>query len=274
MIPAHEYRSVGEPLPVGKQVNINHVMCNAGTDTRGRLYIKRLEGAVVSYCHNCGEHGYVKLNNLRSITDLLKANDSIEKGGHGDIELPHDCIPLRDDWPNEAASWLWKYGITAEEVVNNNITYSPSWNRLILPVYDGGKLVFWQGRAVNSKQTPKYVNARAVAKPMATFLATHNPSKVVVIVEDILSAIKVSRCVDSIALLGTSPDFDCLREKVEGYAEVVVWLDNDSAGVKKSVELANRLSLVVWGVLKNFSSIYTQPKEIDDPILADILGGL
>ena len=49
------------PDSLGEQVNVNHVACTAGLDTKKRLYIKRTEkngrDIILAYCHHCGFSG-------------------------------------------------------------------------------------------------------------------------------------------------------------------------------------------------------------------------
>ena len=41
-------------MDVGETVRINHADCEAGEDTRRRLYITMKPDILLGYCHNCG----------------------------------------------------------------------------------------------------------------------------------------------------------------------------------------------------------------------------
>jgi hypothetical protein len=277
VIPAHVFTKAGAELQPDEQLRIDHSDCPSGQDTRGRLYIKRKhDGTLLAYCHNCGDYGvHSSRGKTKAIRDLLIEHEAAQRNGAGELVLPPDIIVNPDAWPLEAQAWVYKYGITRDEIIDNELCYSPSWDRVILPVYGDGKLLYWQGRAVRKDQDPKYVSAKAHPKVMAWQLA---PGKrtcdKIIIVEDRLSSIKVGRYVDSVALLGTSPDIDCLTERLQMYKKVGIILDPDQAGFRKGTELAARLSLVFRGRVMHYSSFLQQPKEMDDMTLAAISSGL
>jgi 5S rRNA maturation endonuclease (ribonuclease M5) len=280
MIPAKEFAPAADSLVIGEQTRINHDNCKAGVDTRGRLYVKRDQHAVLAYCHNCGDYGIASRGpKIKNIKDLLVENEQLAQvNGRGELVLPPDIVYTRGAMPLGAWGWLEQY-ITWAEVVDNEIGYSPSWDRVILPVYEDGKLVYWQGRALR-KDTEKYISAKAHPKVMAWKignLPTGGDDKLI-IVEDYLSAIKVSRYCDAVALLGTSPDIDCLSERLHNYKSVGVLLDPDMAGINKAYELAKRLSLVARGNVVQLTAATEatckQPKEMSDEMLKGIVSGL
>lgn len=266
-------------LLVGQQVRINHDNCSAGVDTKERLYVKRTNDAILAYCHNCGGWGVAGVNKgfIKCIQELLE-HEAPPKNERGELVLPDDIVKNPDAWPMQARNWVYQYGIGREEIIDNELCYSDSWGRVILPVYQDGKLVYWQGRAVGEKQDPKYISAKAHDKVMAWMHGSTwmSPSllKSCVIVEDLLSAIKASRYVDSVALLGTSPDIDDLTKRLENYKSVGIFLDPDHAGQTKAIELEKRLSLVFRGKVKRIISHVHQPKEMDNSALAAIISGL
>jgi hypothetical protein len=97
-------------------------------------------------------------------------------------------------------------------------------DRVILPCFNPeGELTYWQGRSVSSK--PKYLNAES-ERGSRWFVNTGINPNTLVIVEDILSAIKVGRQFDSIALLGSFIPTKLL-DYFSKYAIIVLWLDED-----------------------------------------------
>jgi hypothetical protein len=273
MIQVREFKEDGAHLRPGEQTRINHVDCPAGRDTRGRLYIKRKDdNTLLAYCHNCGEYGISSSNKTRAIRDLLIENEVAQRDGAGELLLPDDIERNIDYWPGQARLWPLKYGISPTEVYENNICYSPSWNRIILPVYENGKLAFWQGRAVDKGQDPKYVSAKSHPKVMFWAHAP-KPGNCIFIVEDMLSAIKMSRFADAVAMLGTSPDLPCLTSRIANYKKVGVFLDPDLAGISKSHELHKRLGLVFMGQVRQFIES-RQPKEMSNAELERVVSGL
>jgi hypothetical protein len=270
-IPAAEFRSHGEPLAVNEQVQINHIFCTAGEDTKRRLYIRRKEDCILAYCHNCGGYGFVSLGNkVKRLEELVADSKEFEENGTPHIALPDDMVfaGMWASWPGEARGWLMKYHVGQRDCLRWGIGYSPALHRVILPVYDDNdsRLIFWQGRALSDKQHPKYISVKAVPKPLFVANRMGDRGDSVVIVEDMLSAIRVSACVDAIALLGTSADFNDLTKLIEPYKEVAVWLDPDVPGRTKTVDLCRQLNLVAPSQVFDLGNLGSgkpnQPKEM------------
>lgn len=232
------------PPNVGQQVHINHDHCPAGRDTKRRLYIQRNRDAVVAYCHNCGGHmvrrGKLYPRTHDAIAELLKEHEAKEATAKT-VVLPMDTTYDLSEWSVEAKAWLYKYNVTDEEIVRYRFGYSPSWGRVILPVYDEhDNLIFWQGRSVDGAD-PKYVSVKGAAKPTFTLRNAIPPEhSTVVVVEDVLSAIAVHRAwpgTHVMAALGTTIDVNLLLP----YQRVAVWFDDDTTGRTKKAELTQRL---------------------------------
>lgn len=255
------------PTAVGTQVRVDHEACPSGRDTKQRLYIKRTPLAVLAYCHNCGGHMVRKaprtgVRQPEVIERLLRESEADTTAGV--VALPEDFVGATLA-PDDAKAWLYGYNITDEDIKKYNIGYSESWGRIILPVFEDGKCVFWQGRAVEGA-TPKYISVQSAKKPL--FVAS-DPSHDVwtaVITEDMLSAIRVTpvdRCFTGYALLGTHGPDD-LAEQLKKYTYVFVWLDNDTAGRRKGVELTERLKTCapVTQQVIQVSSSHPEPKRL------------
>jgi DNA primase len=125
---------------------------------------------------------------------------------------------------------LHKYEITQEEIKIFQFGWSPSYKRLILPVFNPkGELIYWQGRTFLpvTKDNPKYLNIRQSGAKNIYFQRTcpDNPTTIC-IVEDILSAIKVGRVCNSLALLGSYLP-SALIKILSTYDRVYLWLDAD-----------------------------------------------
>lgn len=151
-----------------------------------------------------------------------KTNDSLRP-------LPLDLTSII---PEQPLAWLKKYGLTTEEIVRHRFGWSPTYERLIYPVFDRtGNLVLWQGRFFNlplgSDKKSKYFTCGNLDSVLAIFGDKHSPGLKVVVVEDVVSAIKVSRLCHSICLFGTSLSTEKMRQIAERYKELVIWLDPD-----------------------------------------------
>jgi DNA primase len=154
------------------------------------------------------------------------------------VALPFDFS--RTDIPLAALTWLRKYGITDNEVAHFRFGYSPRLERLILPVFKSDGLVYWQGRYLGTDpDKPKYLNVRAKGRADVFFTRNTCNTKNVVLVEDILSAIKVGRVTGACALLGSHVP-DSLLTFLSGRGTIRVWLDRDKARV--GIKAARRIA--------------------------------
>lgn len=271
-IPYSDYKDV-IPDAADEQVRTNHVNCPAGRDERRRLYIKRTHTGVMAYCHNCGGQAIRTMSGRRSphlIKQLLWEDEQRQK--KGEVLLPEDTTTILNEFHNQALAWLYKSGLRDEDIQNHSIGYSPSWHRVILPVYNSGRLVFWQGRRLEGNDD-KYVSVSGAVKPLH-WACSRAPLGVptLVITEDMLSAIRVglTDLADGVALLGTSAPDDLIHTTL-GYQRVCVWLDNDEAGRSKATELFERIRCVHSGTVLNIAYL-KEPKSYSRAELEHILG--
>lgn len=205
-----------DPLqPVGSNLRYNHEDCG---DKRGRLYVKFDGGGWAWYCHNCSARGYKRAGAL-SVTQTREL--LLRKGTHeasvSDVFLPSDSMPV----PNREKGWLLKYGLTEDEIKRYGICWSDRYKRIILPVYHEDKLVAYQARSVNEQ--PKYLTIHnGDRQPFITNLS----SNICVLVEDIVSAIKVGRVSCGIALLGSYVSVKLINW-MQNKDRIYIWLDYD-----------------------------------------------
>lgn len=248
---------------VGEEYKYNHEKCG---DTRQRLYIKRNHSGWLYHCFNCGWSGFKKAGQVNSLTDIKEYLNDRQSSSCGDdksdsdrrnLSLPFDCT---HELPVLATHWFRGYGITDEEAKQYHFRHSPKLSRLILPLYNkGGELIFWQGRTLRkpSKDNPKYINVTSKKNDYAIL----NPKcNTVVLVEDILSSIKVARQVASIPILGSYVSTSLLQY-LKGYDTIYCWLDMDKRF--DSLRYSQKIRLLTG---KPCSSIITKldPKEYTD----------
>ena len=176
------------------------------------------------YCFGCGYH---KLkNDLQSIRQRLAGND--EPAQTGDQSLV-----VSDDIPKEPMKWLLSYGFVASDVSEYSWGWCADKQMLVLinlPTY-------YQGR--NFGKGVKYLSKGE--KP----LLFYNVSDTIVCVEDILSAVKISKAnktVSGVPLLGSSVSLELEKTLIERAKHVILWLDRDKAihAVKQARRLIER----------------------------------
>ena len=103
------------------------------------------------------------------------------------VDLPADfdyTIPL------VALDWLMSYDINQREITINHIGYSPSNDWLVFPIYGiDRELLAWVARNFGTKHRTKYY----LQGDMQSILHILGHGNVLVLTEDIVSALKVSQ---------------------------------------------------------------------------------
>ncbi len=234
------------PSPYGSGNYIDHTECG---DTRHRLWIKRnVDGSIVGYCHNCGSRGY--LRKAPFVATDPPVRDWAVKPPIPDADL----VRGPEFWPNHARGWLLKYGIEPWELPG--VGWWPKGDRLALPVRDFGNALVGHNMRSTDGREPKYL----FQGQSSVGHWVRDKDGPLIIVEDILSATKVGRQFDSVALLRThmSP---AVLAKVQKYAHVLIWMDPDRAGWEASAKLVDKLAMFTDAIILHTEE---QPKEATD----------
>lgn len=174
-------------------------------------------------------------------------------------DLRSTQIDTTEDIPIQAKQWLFQYGIKPNEIKDFGISWNEEHQLLVLikaPDY-------WQARTFG-KHKVKYMSSGQ--KPL-TF---YGYSDRVVCVEDILSAIKISRLSPewcALPLLGSHLSETVSERLGRDFKSVVIWLDRDKA----SVALQVAKNLKQRGI--NSSVVITEldPKEYSEKEIAELL---
>lgn len=138
--------------------------------------------------------------------------------------------------PQQGVDWLQKYNITQKEVLNHRMGWSEHGVTvrdkqvgplLIFPVYaEVGHLSMWQARNFGTTG-PKYITRGG--KDHLHILGQQHESDTIVLTEDLLSAIKVSRIAPSMPLWGSFMSLEHARRLSTRFKKAVIWLDKDKA---------------------------------------------
>jgi RNA polymerase subunit RPABC4/transcription elongation factor Spt4 len=170
--------------------------------------------------------------------------------------------------PDVAKSWLDQYGITDQEIRRLSIVYNKKTRRLVLPLLDkwGNVLVYQQRKLFEDDPKPKYLTTGGVngviwfPRPLDDYPEIDT----VVVVEDIVSAIKVGRHIPCMPLLGTNLPVNTAVRLSETFSGLIVWLDPDK---KKE---AHKLAIQFSGVFERTGTIWSE-KDPKDYSNADII---
>jgi DNA primase len=199
-------------------------------------------------------------------------------------KIPNVIVHLPSDFdyglPSQALEWLRKYGITNEEIARYRIGWSDARQLLVLPVFDdNGNLVYLQTRYFGQNEKyPKYVTSGESEKVFAIMDSegrhhVHNANDGVlnklVLVEDFISAIRVSRSYPAMPLFGSNLSIPRIRVLSDRVTNLVIWLDRDK--LKEAVKAR-------FKALPYFDSVTVivkdlDPKEYTDDEIRSIIGG-
>lgn len=153
------------------------------------------------------------------------------------VVLPHDSDTYI---PTEARLWLSRYGLTEGEIVSNRLLWSDYRKQLIFPYFDVyNNLVAWQGRSFGESKS-KWFSQGDLLK-LYHILPTLSLYKPIVLVEDIVSAIKVSRFAQAMPIFGSTA-INRLKTLYRLTNTLVWWLDPNMK-TKAALEAAKARSL-------------------------------
>ena len=203
-----------------------------------------------SYCYRCGYH-----TSRRNIATTSRRVTS-------ELALPAD---VSTELPWEARQWLSKYRLVRLDIQRNHIMWSERWSRIIFPYFADGELLAWQGRYIgNESNKAKWFSQG----PIHEILHGINvESRAAVLVEDIVSAIRVSKYAGAISIFGSSISTKQFLRIKTICDSIKIWLDPDMR--QKSVKLAQTAKLLGLDCQVIFSD--HDPKEETDEVIQEKL---
>ena len=207
-----------------------------------------------TYCFSCGyssrrTHVSSPVNNTPQTRDNL-------------------VLPLDSDesLPDSAWEYLQSYGITTRDITLNNIMFSKYFDRIIFPYVHNGKLVGWQGRSLSTVKKPKWLNRGK----FDTFLhkVGNIKSDTVILTEDIISAIRVSRNTSVCAspLFNSHVALSRILDLNKHHDKIYIWLDKDKA--VESMQFAKAARDI--GVFCNSIITELDPKCYSDTLIKEL----
>lgn len=203
------------------------------------LQISREGASIRAWCHRCSLSEVWRLEeSLQDRLARLQAQGEGDRGiGQG---LPHPPTYPLSEWPLEARTWLWKAGLTEREILARGLYWHAPSDRVVIPYPGQG---FWIARAYQKGRAPKYLSQTPKPRDLCVRFGAGD---VLVLAEDILSAVKLSRVTEAWALLGIRvSDYQITRILQDG-RPVVTWLDPDQAGQAGATKI--RAQLRAFGV--------------------------
>lgn len=164
--------------------------------------------------------------------------------------------------PNHAKEWLAKYELTKEQLDVLSPLYSFNKDLLIFPIYAQGELIMYQGRYFgDNPKHPKYLTYGA--KDVLHILGKQTDS--VCVVEDIISAVKVSTVMQAMPLWGSNLSLKDATRLSKMFTTLVIWLDHDKA--KESVKQRQAFAPLFQQSLSIITEL--DPKEYSHEAIAE-----
>lgn len=290
MLPIELVQQMEKTMSIGETVRILHEECSRGKSPA--LSIRRTATGWLWNCFRCGFQGYKTASNL-SPAELLKQLEHLQNTNPSrimsNVALPVDYFPIsevtRGMVPVDALGWLWRYHLDFPMLKLHNVGWSPYYKRIIFPVYNtelldnedkATQVIGWFGRDIVSmskterekNNCPKWLIQKS--KGLSSFFY-HIPSssKTIILVEDVVSAIRVSNASGHQTLaLGTTFIPLELVIRLKDF-EVVLWLDGDMRG-----KMLNYLAkFKTMGINVSFRHTPWDPKEYSSCKILAILRG-
>lgn len=220
----------------------------SGVDTKGR-----------EFCHACHkDFGFSEIGKRIDKT-LNKITKQLIKVG-STLPLPK---PNDKSLTIEAITYLDKY-FELGNIPYIDIFWSDKYDRLCFPYYidklDGRSMIGCWMRDITNTQPAKWLYAGKDQNSYVWIYTTHalcaNPNndmncveckynyRRVCIVEDVISAKRCSKYMDTICLGGTSFSSEALLKELLGYKSILIFLDGDSAGRIAANKFRNQYKLL------------------------------
>lgn len=231
-----DWLKVAMGLPHGQSTRVNCPHCH-GSNTAG---LSNLGEVFTFHCFRCKEKD-AKPAPTMTPQERRAMQLEAEAFSAAPPTLPPD---FTEAIPGPGILWLAKGGLNHDDIERFGFGYSPKMQRVIMPVYEGDELVAVQARALRKEQEPKYLG-QIRRNPRPAFRAAHRqPTDVLVLTEDMLSACRVSKVCDAWALLGTNLVPSVLAAIGDSaYERVAIWMDDDDAGINARRKMRAQLQL-------------------------------
>ncbi len=227
-------------MPVGTRLRMPHAGCSIGD----ALMVSKTDKGVNAWCFLCKQSGMFVPAPPESLAAKL-ARQSSEKAVATSIKqskaLPSPKEENPSEWPTEARIWLYKAGLNNRDIMEAGIYYHASSGRVVIPVYDGETLVYWQARGFDP-EAPKYLNPSVVDRK-ALVANWYGSDETLVLCEDWLSGYRVHRAtgLQCYSLLGTHLTDEIAAQIAYNKVPVAIWLDGDAPGQDAARKILKKL---------------------------------
>jgi len=221
-----EWWPQAQGLVIGQRVRGDHACGDPGT-----LLITRSSDHYSAYCFRCGTRGYKgEQESLTSKLERMQREAEADHGAQASTALPEPRVYDLSAWPRDDALWFYRMGLSPWMIAELGLYWCPSLGRMVLPIMQAGRAVFWQARS--HKRKPKWI-APAVPKRGLVAKFGAGTGDTIVLCEDALSAYKVGRVTEAWSLLGTKITPAVTAALLRSGKRVATWLDDDLGRANK-----------------------------------------
>lgn len=216
-----------------------------------------------SFCFACGFH-----SNGSKVTKI-RNNFNQRIVLPEEVNLPRD---ITEDLPQTCLNWLRSYELTSWEIQNSGAVWSPFRELLIFPIkrQRENQTLGWIGRYFGKEAKPKWIIKGKIKEEIIFPLGIEKLvlTNTVVFVEDLISAIKLSRYTVAVPIFGAViQPYHLLKAKALGAKKVLLWLDPDKQ--KETLQFATKYRMLGLPLFPIFTE--NDPKEHTAQFLQDKL---
>ena len=209
-----EFEHLSPRAPGRIRVNSDHDGCSG--ESRN-LIVERSEYGVSCYCFRCGGRGFYYLDpHYKPATERHEERASRFVTTDSGIALPEDAAPA-EGASRLAKDWLAKAGILADVVAERGFLWSDQEQALYIPIQQDRSAFgpILRGYAKRGFPPKSYRTIRGSQDALWGLYRGEGGRGIaregVCLVEDVLSALRVSPVMDAIALCGTGIQAETLN---------------------------------------------------------------
>lgn len=246
------------PSHVGK-VRANHTAdyCEGG---RASMVVERKsDGTLSAYCFRCLRNGFARADGTPYPRVAALKRAACSGGDHPESEQrlsagsaggyagrsgpPSTAVGEWKRFGSLAKAWLLKARLTPARVEEEGFLWDEDSQELFIPIKQAGELVGWQARSFAGEGKKYTTIAEDKSKLFSHYVTGSN---VLLITEDVLSALRGAEICDTLALLGVGLKPAAVVKIAQmQYEKCVVFLDGDNTQVKLAArKIAKRLSFL------------------------------
>lgn len=181
-----------------------------------------------------------------------KYSEFAPKNAHSAHKIQQKPITSLKSFPEDASNyipsqplrWLFGNSLTYESIKDFGIKWSPSQQLLCWRIFGiSGKELGWQGRCFSSEAKTKYFGQGQIhSEPCILGYSLESDIPffgvgTLVLCEDYMSAIRISRYTTAMPLFGCTINLELLQEVKKRFTSLLVWLDADKLDNARKIGL-------------------------------------